>query len=97
MVAGASSIAPNQPVRAEVSVGPLVASLRRNTNSKAASERMSAALLPQIAPLRPKAQVAGTPTRSETKVANASAAKTESGDSIARKAIEGPKVALQKI
>src|SRR5215472_11202285 len=71
------------------------ASLRCNTHHSAINENTSAALLPQIAPFRPNAQVAGTPTTSDPNVAIPKAANTDAGDSMARSASDGPKVALQ--
>ena len=51
----------------------------------------------RLAPLKPNFQAAGMPTNSDRKVASAKAVNTEAGDSMALKAIPGPKHALQKM
>src|ERR1700674_2086619 len=67
-----------------------LATLRRRTYSTNPKERISAVLLPQMAPVRPNFHVAGTPTNKDNAVADAKAKKTDSGEFMARNAIAGP-------
>src|SRR5581483_3171308 len=89
-------LAPNSLDESATS-GLSAASLRFSTHQSATNEKTSAALLPQISPFNPHNQVAGTPTTSDATVAIPRPRKTDSGDSMARRASDGPKVELQKI